>query len=145
MFWKNKQQSTDKAVDGVAKIVTRAAGIGHQKADEVAAAPFMYAQLRARIEAERAERAANHSDWIEPFKAARRAIAALALVAVVAVGSLWIARANTVVNIDSGSASFDPPVQLSPVSACALSATDECAISNEEVLATMFAEQEGKK
>lgn len=145
MFWKNRDRSTDGALNRAAKSVIGASGIGEEKADEVASSPFLYARLRARIEAERADRTGHNGDWFESFKIARRAILALALVAIMSVGSLWIAGTKRGVIVDPGGASFDPGPQLSPVSACALSATDECAISNEEVLATMFAEQEGKQ
>jgi len=142
MFWKNRNKSTDEALDRVVKTVSRASGIGEEKADEAASSPFLYARLRARIEAERAE---QNNGWFETFKVARRAILSLALVAIAAVGSLWITGSRTTVSAPPDSAIVEPVSQLSPVSACSLTATDGCAISNEEVLATMFADQKGKE
>jgi hypothetical protein len=150
MFRNNRDASHDEslereALDRAAKIIVRAAGAGEEKSDEAAAAPFLYARLRARIEAERAEQAEQSAGWFETFKIARRAVVALALVALVALGSFWLAGPRAAVNESLGDASIETEPQLSPVSACALSATDECAISSEEVLATMFADRKEKE
>lgn len=145
MFWKKKNQSHDEPLDRLGNSITRASGIGEDKADQIASSPFLYAQLRARIEAERKQKAEQSSGWFATFKVARRAIPALALIAIAAVASLWFAAAKYTVGDARGSANIDVSYQLSPITACSLSATDECAISSEEVLATMFAEQGGKE
>ena len=145
MFWKNKHHSPDRSLDRVGKSVIGAAGIDETQADEVATSPFIYARLRARIEAERERQSEPGGGWFAAFKVARLAIPALALVAIIAVASFWFAVTKNTVNISPGVAREENSYQLAPVSACALSATDECAISNEEVLATMFAEQKGEE
>ena len=145
MFWKNRHHSPDSSLDRVGKSVIGAAGIDETQADEVASSPFLYARLRARIEAERERQAEPGGGWFATFKVARLAIPALALVAVVAVASFWFSVTKNTAGISSGVAREENNYQLAPVSACALSATDECAISNEEVLATMFAEQKGEE
>jgi hypothetical protein len=151
MFRNNKDASNDESLDRAAQLIVRAGGIGDEKADEAASAPFLYARLRARIEAERAQQAEQQNGgWFETFKIARRAVLALALVALVAVGAFWFAGPKVAVNESLGAASPDAASvesgpELSPMSACALSATDECAISSEEVLATMFADRKEKE
>ena len=145
MFWKKKYHSPDRSLDRVGKSVTRAAGIDETQADEVASSPFIYARLRARIEAERERQSEPGGGWFVTFKVARLAIPTLALVAIVAVTSFWFAVTKNTASISPGVAREENSYQPAPVTACALSATDECAISNEEVLATMFAEQKGEE
>jgi hypothetical protein len=145
MFWKKKNQSKDELLDRVGQSVARASGIGEDKAEQIASSPFLYARLRARIEAERNQQAEPDGGWFATFKIARRAIPALALVAIAAVASLWFAATKYTVSPPPGGANIEASYPLTPVTACSLSATDECAISSEEVLATMFAEQEGKE
>lgn len=145
MFWKKKNQPHDELLDRIGKSVARASGIDETKADQVASSPFLYAQLRARIEAERKQQTEPDSSWFATFKIARRAIPALALIAIAAVTSLWIAATKYTANPLPGGANLYVSYPLTPITACSLSSTDECAISSEEVLATMFAEQEGKE
>ncbi|HST22147.1 MAG TPA: hypothetical protein VLR90_13570 [Blastocatellia bacterium] len=145
MFWKKKNQAPDELLDRVGKSVARASGISEDKADQIATSPFLYARLRARIEAERKQKSEPDIGWFATFKIARRAIPALALVAIAAVASLWFAATKYTVSPPPGGANVEVNYPLTPVTACSLSSTDECAISSEEVLATMFAEQEGKK
>lgn len=145
MFWKKRNQSHTQLLDGVAKSVARRSGIGEDMADQISSSPFLYARLRARIEAERKQQAEPEGGWLATFKIARRAIPALALIAIAAVASLWFAAAKYADNPLPGGANVYVSTPLTPVTACSLSATDECAISSEEVLATMFAEREGKE
>ena len=145
MFWKKKNQSHDELLDRVGKSVARASGISEDDVDQVASSPFLYARLRARIEAERKQQAEPDGGWFATFKIARRAIPALALVAIAAVLALWFAATKYTVSPLPGGVNAEISYSLTPITACSLSATDECAISSEEVLATMFAEQEGKE
>lgn len=145
MFWKKKNQSHDELLDRAGKSVARASGINDSEADQVASSPFLYARLRARIETERKQRTEPDGNWLAAFKIARRAIPALALVAIAAVVSLWSASTDHPVSPSPGGAKVEVTYPLAPITACSLSSSDECAISSEEVLATMFAEQEGKK
>jgi hypothetical protein len=145
MLWKSKRHPHDKSLDRVAESVIGAAGLDEAESDGIASSPLLYSRLRARIEAERARRQEPVVGWFATFKAARLAIPALALVAVIAVASFWFSVTKNTVGAPPGVAREEDGYQLAPVSACSLSATDECAISNEEVLATMFARQEGEE
>jgi hypothetical protein len=145
MFWKKRDQSHTELLDRVGMSITRASGIDETRADQIASSPFLYRRLRARIEAERKQRAEPDGGWFATFKIARRAIPVLAFVAIAAVLSLWFAATKQTDIPSSDGANVYVSYPLTPVTACSLSATDECAISSEEVLATMFAEQEGKE
>lgn len=131
----------DQPIDRLAKSVARAGGIGDEEVERFISNPFLHARVRARIEAERTRRAGKGSGWFITLLVATRAIAILLLVTVAAAATFWISRPD-----NPGGRSKNEPDDLNRVvtgGTCALSATDECAISNDEVLATLFAEQGG--
>lgn len=130
-----KNQLHETALDRVSREVVRGGGIGDEQADAIAASPFLYARLRARIDADK-----QHGGWLATFTLAWRTIPALAIVAMIAVGLLFFA--------DAKPPAIAPPVVvpvqtsngLAPATACSLSAGDGCAVSENDVLATLFAE-----
>jgi len=136
MFWSKKNRVEDKELDRIGRSVLWSASAGESEADRVASSPFLYARIAARIE-EQARRGGSGDAWFAVFAEARRATVALALVAAAAFGVFWFSASKTegprppVVNV-RGEAE-------APVSACSLSSTVECAISNDDVLAQMFA------
>jgi hypothetical protein len=107
-----------------------------EEADRAALSPFLYSRVLNRIEAERQKDA--RGGWIINLATARRAVSAFALAAIIAVASFWIASSK-VKPVEAGTAKASTGPS-GVVSACSLSSTDECAISNEDVLATLFAE-----
>jgi hypothetical protein len=141
MFSRNKQRVPDEYLDRVGKSVVRSGGISDEETEAIASSPFLYARLRARIEAERS-RPEPQAGWFAAIFVARRAIPALMLVALFALGAFWFMETNQ----GAGNPPTDPrDYNLARVAiggTCALSSTEECAISTEEVLATLFAEEE---
>src|ERR1044071_7551503 len=120
MFWKKKNQSHDELLDRVGQSVTHASGISESEADQIASSPFLYARLRARIEAERKQQAEPDGGWFTAFKIEGRAIPALALVAIAAVASLWFAATKYAVSPLPGGASVEISYSLTPITACSL-------------------------
>ncbi|HWO01903.1 MAG TPA: hypothetical protein VNS63_21805, partial [Blastocatellia bacterium] len=53
MFFEKRDQPQDKRFDRVAGELVRAAGLSEFETDSAASAPFLYARVRARIDAER--------------------------------------------------------------------------------------------
>jgi len=53
MFFKKKNQEMDERLDRAGSELVRAAGLSEFESDAAAAAPFLYARVRARIEGER--------------------------------------------------------------------------------------------
>src|SRR6476660_4547357 len=137
-------QERDERLDRLTKIVARAGGISADEAAKIGSAPFVSARLRARIESERSSQAAQGSGWFATLLVASRAIAVLFLVTIGAALTFWFSRTNAPVPA-SGNAAVDNVSRVVTGGTCALSTTDECAISTEEVLATLFAEQGGKE
>jgi hypothetical protein len=144
MFWKKRERVEDKELDRIGRGVLWSASASESDADRVAASPFLYARIAARID-EQARRGAAADSWFAVFAEAKRATAALALVAVVAFGASWFSTGNRPAT-QPVAATSGPSASEAPVSACSLSSADECAISNDDVLATMFAgEEEGQR
>jgi hypothetical protein len=145
MFSRNRQRTPDEHLDRIGKSVVRAGGISDDDTEAIAASPFMYARLRARIEAERQRQAEPQAGWFATLFVARRAIPALVLIAIVAVAAFWFAKTNWGVGLPSADARNDNFDRVVVGGTCALSSTEECAISTEEVLATLFAEGDAQR
>jgi len=137
-------QERDERLDGLTRIVARAGGISGDEAEKISSAPFLNARLRARIESERNSRAEQGGGWFATLLVASRAIAVLFMVTIGAALAFWFSRANPPVPVVSN-ATVDNVSRVVTGGTCALSTTDECAISTEEVLATLFAEEGGKE
>ncbi|HSE38477.1 MAG TPA: hypothetical protein VLG74_14325 [Blastocatellia bacterium] len=136
-------QAPNESMDRLTQMVARAGGISDEAAERVASAPFLHARLRARIEAERRRRAEQGSGWLSTLFVASRAIAILSVVTIASVVTFWLSKSNASVNPPPLSPRADAIAGVVTGGTCALSTTDECAISTEEVLATLFAEDQG--
>jgi len=139
-------QTPNESFDQLTKTVARAGGISDVEADRIGSSPFLHARLRAGIEAERRRRADKGSGWLATLLVASRAITVLVVVTIAAVMTFWFSRANDSVNAPPLNASAENDIsRVVTGGTCALSTTEECAISNEEVLATLFAERGGEE
>lgn len=118
----------------------RAGGISDEDTEAIASSPFLYARLRARIEVERRRSAEPRVGWLATLLATRRAIPALVPIAALALGAFWLAETNSALDPPSVDARNGNLNRVVVGGTCALSSTEECAISTEEVLATLFAE-----
>jgi hypothetical protein len=90
MFGKKAHDITDERLDPVARAaVVSAARAADEAADAVAASPFLYTRIAARIEERR--RAQNDEGWLALLAVAWRAVPVMAVVAMVAAALLfWI-------------------------------------------------------
>ena len=138
MFFEKRDQEQDRKLDRMGKTVVCAAGLNESESDAVASSPFLYARVRARIEAEKLQD--RQSIPVLAMLYAWRALSAVAIVAIVAVSTFWI---NTPATPQAITGRADNVNLVVTGGTCALSNSAECAISTEEVLATLFAE-EGK-
>ena len=132
-------KTDDKRLDELTQIVARGGGASDIEVERIASAPFFSARVRARIEAERKRREIERGGWLVTLLVAWRAIAVLLAVTVATAAAYWVSRAR---QIDARTS--DDISRVVAGGTCALSATDECAISREEVLATLFADEGGK-
>lgn len=139
-------QTPDESIDQLTKIVARAGGISDVEAERIGSSPFLHTRLRAGIEAERRRRTGQGSGWLGTLLVASRAIAVLVVVTIAAVMTFWFSDSNASKNVTLMNASAENDIsRVVTGGTCALSTTEECAISTEEVLATLFAEKEGEE
>lgn len=137
--------SPNDALDRLAKTIVSAGGLADEDVERISSAPFLQARLRARIERERNGRtAARESGWLAALFVASRALAALFIVTLAAALAFWLARSSASRRPPSIDAEAEKISRVVTGGTCALSSADECAISNEEVLATLFAANGGQ-
>lgn len=135
---------TTNELDQLAKAVTRAGGVSGDEAERISSSPFLHTRVRARIEAEQRRRVAQGSGWVATLLVASRAILALLLVTIAAASAFWITKSSAANRNAPENSRANDINRVAVGGACALSSTEQCAISTEEVLATMFAEEGGK-
>jgi hypothetical protein len=135
-------EKRNQNLDELSRIVARAGGITDDDVERITSSPFINARLRARIEAERRQRAEQRSGWFASLFIAWRVIAVLLLVTIGAAAAFLSTTIGAPTVVPRAS---DDVARVVAGGACALSATDECAISSEEVLATLFAEEGGEQ
>ena len=140
MFSKKKDQKLDERLDRAGSELVRAAGLSEFESDAAASAPFLYARVRTRIESER-QRSEN-LPASAMLSIAWRAVPALAMVAIAAVSVFWVTTPAATGGVQPAPVQSDNIKLIATGGTCALSSAGECAISSEEVLATMFREEE---
>lgn len=138
-------KTQNEPLDRITKIVAQGGGLSHDEAERIGSSPFLLARLRAGIEAERRRRAEQGSGWLATLVVASRAISVLVVVTIAAVLTLWFSKANASVTVTPLNATANDISRVVAGGTCALSTTEECAISTEEVLATLFSENGGEK
>jgi hypothetical protein len=132
-------QTKDERLNRLTEAVTRAGGLSDQEADGVASSPFLYTRLRAGIQAERERREGQGSTWLALLRVASRTIAFLLVVTAAAVVAFWVSGQSKIGRAPDANVTSNNLDRVIEGGTCALSATDQCAISNDEVLATLFA------
>lgn len=138
-------QTADEHLDRLAKTIANAGGISDDEAERISSSPFLHTRVRARIEAEQRKRVAQGSGWLATVLVASRAIVALLLVTVAAASAFWITKSKAANGSAPENSRADDINRVIVGGTCALSSTEQCAISTEEVLATMFAEDRGNE
>ncbi len=89
MFGNHYRQGTKARLDRIGRaVVRRASEVDEREVEALAASPFLYARVRARIAAERERREAGES-WFNMLAVAWRAVPAMALSAAMAFGVFW--------------------------------------------------------
>jgi hypothetical protein len=89
MFGNNRYEISDEKLDLAARAVVRSAARGDDVAESVAASPFLYTRIAARIEERR--RAQTDDGWLALFAVAWRAVPVMAVVAAIASALLlWV-------------------------------------------------------
>ncbi len=95
MFKSKDRRQLDELLDRIGREVLRAASShsGEAEAENIASSPFLYARVRASINAQRERRAAG-DNWLSLLLVARRAVPAMALSAALAFSMFWFGGGN---------------------------------------------------
>lgn len=96
---RKKDAATVEELERLGRSVVRASAANEAEAEAVAASPFLYTRLRARIEAEQERRAGGAETWRALLGVVWRSVPAMALVALFAFVLFWTS------NFGNGSAS----------------------------------------
>lgn len=141
MFWRKKNRIPKENLDDIGREVVHAAGLSD---DEAAAASsrLRYAGVRARILAAQNRQAQPGDNWLMTLLAAKRAIPAMIAIAIFAAAVLWLVSLGA-----SGVNSFNEAVAGTGGTkgitlSCAIATRDECAMTTDEVLATIVSRDE---
>jgi hypothetical protein len=140
MFWRKKNR--DEEMDRFGKTVVRATAISDTEAEAAASSPFLYARIRERItEEKRRQIETENSLFLLAFDI-RHAFPALVAVAIFAIGLFWFSISTGSLLPRSGNRSDSQSGAsanlFAPVTICSISNKEECAVSTNEVLTTIF-------
>jgi hypothetical protein len=134
MVGKKNSRSSDEHLDRIGRELIRASAANSEEAETVAASPFLYTRLRARINSEREQREAGES-WLTMLGVIWRAIPAMAMVALLAVVLFLSAGSGTQRSVamipDARDAEFESVVFA-----------DNRSLTSDEVLVTILNEDE---
>lgn len=127
MFSKKKNVS-DERLDLTGQMLIRSAGASEDDREAAASDSMLFARIRGQIAAERRKREEAVDPWMPILVIARRAVPAMAIITliVILVSSLTTSSGGIQV----------PATQAAAV--CTLADKDECAVSTNEVMATIF-------
>jgi len=139
MFRRKDEHTEDERLDEMGRAFVRAASLDEEEVERIAAAPFLAARLRTRIEAARAAREES-GDWLAVFGVAWRAVPAMSLAAALAVGVFFYAGGG-----DPFPAGLFTDEALLATSESAVEGVyfdDTSALTQDEVLSTIVDENE---
>lgn len=138
MDGKKREHDADEHLDRLGHKIVRASADNRLEAETAAASSFLYARLRARINAER-ERSEERERWRALFGVVWRAVPALALVAVFA----FILFVSTIFMRTSGSYSDEALLgERDAEVERVVFAGDRQPLSSDDVLATILNDDE---
>lgn len=138
MVGKNNQRSMDERLDRIGREAIRISAANDEEAQAVAASPFLYARLRARIDVERRRREGGEG-WFALLGVSWRAIPAMALTAFFAVTLFWFASAGAG---SSGVFGDEALLGADDVGVEHVVFAERRTLSSDEVLATIMNEDE---
>jgi hypothetical protein len=139
------QENHDASLDRAGEAILRAACARQEEVSSAAAAPFLYARIRARLAQSQAP--APFYPSLIMFSVVRRAIPMLALMAVLAIFSYnFAARKEPEPPRFQDESAYVPIAEPNaPVSACSITSRSECSVSTGDVMALLVNSNEVPK
>ena len=138
MIGKKRNRRSDEHLAQTGREIVRASAMNEAEGERVAAAPFLYARLRSRINAEREQREEGER-WGAMLRVVWRAIPAMAMVAILAVALFLSANFGTQ---PVGVVSVEDLLDTQGAEVESVVFADNRQLSSDEVLATILNEDE---
>ena len=140
------EENREEQLDKVGRLLLRSTPADDDTIDNIAASPFLYAKIRARVAEEQAK-----SDSLPSYRSlltllARRAIPAFALLALLAVSSYFFTSGKAAPpsnGIVINDVVFPKLEKTTPPTACNIANRSECVVSMDEVVAILVHTSEG--
>jgi hypothetical protein len=141
MIGKHNKGEPDERLERFGRAVVRAAATANEaEAEAVAAAPFLYARLRARIAAEQ-ERRAGGETWLTLLGVVWRSVPAMALVALLAFVLFWTSNLGAP-TVAPGVLSDEALMDARDAGIESVVFAERRPLSSDDVLATILTEEE---
>ena len=141
MFGRGKRQVQESELDKLGSALVGASRASDDEVEAAISSPLLYSRIQAAIASRRQVPVEAPGPWLGFLAAAKLAVPAMALLALV-VGSVpWFTSSMSRKIPSVAATEVEPGIVSFAASACALSNNQECAISSNEVLATIFAEE----
>ena len=137
MIGKERNRASSEELDRVGRAIVRASASNEAEGEAVAASPFLYARLRARIATEREQREEKES-WLTVLAVVWRAIPAMAMVSILAVVLFLSSGFGTVTQVSNEDSLMDS----SDATVESIVSADSRSLSTDEVLAAILNEDE---
>lgn len=141
MSVKQKQGADLERLERLGRAVVRASAENEAEAEAVAASPFLYTRLRARIAAEQ-ERRAGAETWLTLLGVVWRSVPAMALVAVFAFLLFWTSNFGSAPAVSPGVLSDEALLDAREAGIESVVFAEQRALSSDDVLATILSEGE---
>lgn len=140
MVSKRNEREMDERLDAIGRRLLRASAANEEESEAVAASPFLYTRLRARISAERERLDGTGESWLAMIIGVWRAVPAMALVAIFAFGLFWSMNpgTQTTASLMDEALLGAPDAEIERV----VFADRQQSLSSDEVLATILSEEE---
>jgi hypothetical protein len=141
MIGKYKKDEPDERLERFGRAVVRASASANvAEAEAVAASPFLYARLRARIAAEE-ERRAGGETWLALLGVVWRSVPAMALVALFAFVLFWTSSLGTT-TASPGVLSDEALMDAGDAGIESVVFAERRPLSSDDVLATIIQDDE---
>lgn len=138
MFGKKTQRTLDERLDRIGREAIRVSATNEVEAETIAASPFLYARVRARIDAERRRREEGEG-WFALLGVVWRAVPAMTLAACLSVTLFWFASAGTA---SAGIFGDEALLGANDAGVEHVVFAEQRALSSDEVLATIMNDDE---
>jgi len=141
MFGREKRNGAESELDELGSALMRVTRASDDEIEAAISSPLLYSRIHAAIAAREQAPDETPRVWFGLLGAAKLAVPAMALLAIVAGSIPWLEPAAMRKQDSVAVTETEPEFASFAASACALSNNQECAISSNDVLATIFAEE----